>query len=613
MQHRAPDLKAPSSLAAALPPAADDQAHADLSRRVRQAQAQLIFDRSRSSNLVGIPVGLLIFTVLWGSVPPPVLLTWLAAKVGVTLWRLAITTRFDRDGPTHALRWEKHFIAALVADGFVFGLLGTWLRPPGDPVLAAVMVATLLGIASVALVVLSMSLRASMALTVPVLLPAMLYNLAQGDRVSLFLGVGMGVFMVLVLVEGRRAAAHTVSMLRLQFSSDELAAQRQQALALAERSSAVKSRFLATMSHEMRTPLHGILGLTRLLRQDVQMQVPLAANPHLQTLERTGEHLLDLINDVLDYSKIEGGHLRLARVPLDLHALVLSVADLARVSASEKGLQLRLDLQLVKPCWVWGDAARLRQVLLNLTGNAVKFTARGHITLHAAPQQAGGFRIDVVDTGPGVAAADRERIFQAFEQVDGSFARRHGGTGLGLTISRELVRAMGGELRCLEPLHEGALFTLDLPAQALPAAPPQTIATSPLHSAAQPMAGRVLLAEDNPVNALVAEAVLARLGLQVCTVTDGARAVEEATRAPRPYDLVLMDCQMPGLDGFEATAQIRRHEAQHGLPRLPVVALTANALEGDRERSLQAGMDEHLAKPFREHELAEVLRRHLSS
>jgi CheY-like chemotaxis protein len=271
-------------------------------------------------------------------------------------------------------------------------------------------------------------------------------------------------------------------------------------------------------------------------------------------------------------------------------------------------LQLQVNLQLEPSCWVWGDEARLRQVLLNLTGNAVKFTVMGRVTLRAFAPQPGWSRIEVADTGPGVPVADRERIFQAFEQSDGTFARRHGGTGLGLTIAREITQAMGGELLCLDSDMGGALFRLSLPAEPAPAAVPIT----PTVTASDgPLKGRVLLAEDNPVNALVAQAVLAQLGLQVVAVTDGERAVEEATRSPRPYDLVLMDCQMPGVDGFEATARIRQHEATHGWARLPVVALTANALEGDRERSLQAGMDEHLAKPFHQQQLADVLRRHL--
>ena len=585
----------------------------ELERQVRQAQAEMVFDRSRSSNLMSIPVSLLICSVLWTVTSHELLLVWLAAKVSVTLWRVWLTRRFDADRPERVLHWERLFIAALAADGFVFGLLGTWLLPRQEPILAMAMVATLLGIAAVALVVLSMSIRASLALTVPVLLPALLWQLTQADRVSLYAGTGMAVFLGLVLVEGRRASLHTAAMLRLQFGSGELAQQRQQALAAAERSNAVKSRFLATMSHEMRTPLHGILGLARLQRADGVGETPTVRAERLQTLERTGEHLLGLINDVLDYSRIESGHLRLQRETFDLAALVRSVATLAQVTAAEKGLTLRLDQQLPEPCPVWGAPARLRQVLLNLLGNAVKFTERGQVELRCRPLGGDRWRIDVIDTGCGIPAPDRERIFSAFEQLDGSFARRHGGTGLGLTISRELVQAMGGELRCDEAPSGGAHFWLEFPAQAAPALQaPAARAPAPATPAPGGDQARVLLAEDNPVNALVAQAVLQRMGLDVTTVTDGAQAVDEATREPLPYRLVLMDCQMPGLDGFEATARIRQFEARQHRQRLPIVALTANALEGDRERSMQSGMDAHLAKPFRDEDLQTLVTRHLA-
>jgi signal transduction histidine kinase/CheY-like chemotaxis protein len=607
----------PGSPQAAQPP----WGNPDLDRQVRQAQAEMIFDRSRSSNLIGIPVALLVCAVLWEAVPHVWLLAWLAAKVGVTLWRVAITRRFDRDRqqPTRVLHWEGWFIVALAADGLVFGLLGTWLLPTQDRVLAAVMVATLLGISAVALVVLSMSLRASVALTAPVLVPALLWQLMQADRVSLYLAAGMAVFMGLVLVEGRRAAAHTAAMLRLQFSADELAAQRQQALAQAERSSAVKTRFLATMSHEMRTPLHGILGLARLLRADAPAHQALPQQQdRLLTLERTGEHLLGLINDVLDYSKIETGAVRLQPEPVDLHALLQSVAELTRVSAAEKSLGLHVQIQLPAPCWVQGDPARLRQVLLNLLGNATKFTAQGGITLQAQALPQSRVRIDVIDTGPGVTEADRERIFEAFEQLDGSYARRHGGTGLGLTISRELAQAMGGDLQCSAAPDGGAQFTLVLPLPPVPAPQAEASLPSPvrlsLHTPASGRQGHVLLAEDNPVNALVAQALLERLGLRVTAVTDGLQAVQALHTADADthgYDLVLMDCQMPDLDGFEATARIRAHEHTRGSARVPIVALTANALEGDRERSLAAGMDGHLAKPFKDEDLVAVLRQHL--
>jgi two-component system, sensor histidine kinase len=281
------------------------------------------------------------------------------------------------------------------------------------------------------------------------------------------------------------------------------------------------------------------------------------------------------------------------------------VVDLARVSAHEKGLWLRVEQDLAQPCWVQGDPARLRQVLLNLTGNAIKFTDHGGVTISSTRNAQGDAAFEVRDSGPGVPEADRERIFHAFEQLDGGFARRHGGTGLGLTISRELTHAMGGDLLCLPALGTGAAFRVRLRLPGV-AAPAPAAAPGAQNNA---LRGSVLLAEDNAVNAIVAEAVLQRLGLVVKLVTDGHQAVAQA--AAGGFDVVLMDCHMPGLDGYEATARIRQHELQHHLRRLPIVALTANALEGDRERSLAAGMDDHLAKPFREEDLVATLRRYL--
>ena len=528
----------------------------------------------------------------------------------MTGWRVLLMARYDRDGPAQLQRWQRHFLVALAADGAVFGLLGTWLLPAQDPVLEVVLVATLLGIAALALVVLSASLQASLMLTVPALQPALVVQLLHGDKVSLFLAAGMAVFLGMVVVEGRRASAHTAAMLRLKFSADELAAQRQAALAQAERSSAVKGRFLATMSHEMRTPLHGILGLATMLEQD-EGAPPAVRRERLRTLRHTGEHLLALINDVLDYSRIESGHLALRDDDFDLHEALQACAALARVQADDMGLALRLELDLPAPCPVHGDEARLRQVVLNLLGNAVKFTPAGHVRLSARWPAGGPLQLAVADTGPGVPEAARERVFEAFEQLDGSFARRHGGTGLGLSISLELVRAMGGSLGCGAAPEGGALFTLELP---LPPARAGLAGPRPAAAPGSPVGrlqGRVLLAEDNPVNAMVAVAALQRLGLVVQAVDDGHAALAELQQHPGAHDLVLMDCQMPGLDGFEATRRLRAWERTEAHPHLPVVALTANALEGDRERSLEAGMDDHLAKPYGLAELHTVLARHL--
>jgi signal transduction histidine kinase/ActR/RegA family two-component response regulator len=548
---------------------------------------------------------LLVCWLLWDAVDHARLAGWFAAVLLVMAWRDWVHRRFVRDAGAEPLLWGRRYEVALFVNGSVYGLLGTLLMPTHEPAIAAIMLATLVGITAIGVVVLSTSVRAALSLCLPVLVPTIAAQLLTGTRLSIYTGLAMTVFMVLIVVEVRAASIHTLAMLRLRFTMDDLAAQRQQALDLAERSSAVKSQFLATMSHEMRTPLHGILGVTRLLRAE-RPDDTLAGRTHrLEMIERTGEHLLGLINDVLDYSKIEGGHLRVEQIDFDLTALVESVADLARIAAAEKGLALTLHVAVDSPCWVHSDPSRLRQVLLNLSGNAVKFTDRGsvHLSLQRSPE--GDTLIEVTDTGPGIAPDQHERVFDAFHQSDGSFGRKHGGTGLGLTISRELARALGGELVCTDAPGGGArfVFTLPLPAGAPVLAPAQA-SNAPLS-----LHGRVLVVEDNPVNALVTEALLLRTGVSVDLVADGMQAVARATNAH--YDLILMDCQMPGMDGFEATARIRAAERASGANAVPIVALTANALESDRQRSMAAGMNEHLAKPFHEQELNTLLMRYL--
>ena len=600
-------MPAPPSNAfpSATPRDAAEPASPGIEAQVLAAQSALVMQRARPSNYVTSLVGLLVAWLLWGSIEHRLLVVWWVALTLISATREWLYIRCARDRVANAPRWARRHEAVLLANGVVYGLIGTVLLPRDDFAAAAIMLATLVGIASVSLVVLSTSFRAALAMTLPILLPTIVDQLGTGTRLSSYVAAAMTIMLVLVVLEGRQASAHTQAMLRLRFSMDGMAAQRQQALDMAQRSSAVKSQFLATMSHEMRTPLHGILGVTRLLRSAPNGDTAASRAQRLDMIERTGEHLLGLINDVLDYSKIEGGHLRVEPADFDLTALAESVADLARVSAAEKGLALTLDVQAPSPCWVHADASRLRQVLLNLTGNAVKFTERGSVQLSVRREASGNTTFEVTDTGPGIGADQHELIFAAFHQADGSFGRKHGGTGLGLTISRELARALGGDLAYALAPAGGARFVLTLP---LPDGAPVVLPGLPAEPATG-LRGRVLVAEDNPVNALVTEALLQRAGLQVDLVADGSEAVARAS-ATR-YDLILMDCQMPGMDGFEATACIRERERTTGTSRVPIVALTANALESDRLRSMAAGMNEHLAKPFHEQELSLLLQRFL--
>jgi signal transduction histidine kinase/ActR/RegA family two-component response regulator len=371
----------------------------------------------------------------------------------------------------------------------------------------------------------------------------------------------------------------------------ELEKARDDALAAA----VAKERFLSNMSHEIRTPMNGMLGAMELLSGT--SLTPRQAE-YIEVAATSGEALMGILNDVLDYAKIGAGELQLAREPIDVNAVARSVSTLFSASAQRKGLTLRLDADPALAGWRDGDALRLRQVLMNLVGNAMKFTQRGTIVVRTRRRGEGADErvlFEVADTGVGIDPSQHERIFEPFVQAEAPSRRREGGTGLGLAISRQLVRAMGGELGLDSALGRGSVFRFELalpPAPAAQAAPP---AATPA-GADRRLQGRVLLVEDNSVNQLVGSAMLESLGITVLVAEHGEQALD--LLAETAVALVLMDCQMPVMDGYEATHRLRERERLNGGSRTPVIALTANALSGDVERCLAAGMDAHLAKPY---------------
>jgi signal transduction histidine kinase/DNA-binding NarL/FixJ family response regulator len=378
----------------------------------------------------------------------------------------------------------------------------------------------------------------------------------------------------------------------------ELVSAREAALA----ASRLKSSFLANVSHEIRTPMNGVIGMLDLL-----LQSPLSEQQreYARIARESGTALLALLNDILDISKIEAGKLTLQRQPFDLRLLVHDVLGLFGEQAASAGLFLEAVLPPDLPALLVGDPSRLRQVLVNLVGNAVKFTPSGGVRV-CVSQQEQWFQFDVIDSGIGLSDAEQVQLFQPFNQLDGSTTRRYGGSGLGLAISRDLVELMGGTISVASRAGEGSTFSFSIPLTSAPLAAPTPVAARP--SGAQPswLGSRVLVVEDNPVNQLLLHEQLRRLGCEIQLATSGVEALRALDE--REFDLVLMDVQMPDLDGLATTAEIRRHERHR---RLPIVAVTAHALRGDRERCLAAGMDDYLAKPVTQDALAEMLRRWL--
>ena len=373
-----------------------------------------------------------------------------------------------------------------------------------------------------------------------------------------------------------------------------------------EQANRAKSDFLAMMSHELRTPMNGVLGMLQLLEttplNDEQSEYAALAT-------ESTEHLLKVINDILDFSRIERGALELEAIPFNLLELLQGSVQVFQHSAQQRGLQLLLENQPgLEQLEVRGDPTRIRQILVNLIGNALKFTEEGYIRVETHWQklddQVLWFTCTVHDSGIGIDDERLEHMFDAFQQADTSISRRYGGTGLGLPIARTLAERMGGTLRAQSQLGAGSLFTLEVPLPFL------ACSGSSQRSDKQNLGSgdgqSVLLVEDNPVNQTVIEAMLRSLGYQVSLVGDGQQAVQHFTQ--HDYAAILMDCRLPLMDGYEATRQIRQLQDRQ---QVPIIALTANALQGDREACLEAGMNDYLAKPFKRADLQRILQRWL--
>lgn len=382
--------------------------------------------------------------------------------------------------------------------------------------------------------------------------------------------------------------------------------QLREAKEAAEAAARTKSEFLANMSHEIRTPMNAIVGMTSLLRETTMTG---EQREYVETIRQGSESLLRIINDILDFSKIESGKLELEKQPFNIRTCIEGAIDLLANEAAKKDVGITCLIDKETPTYITGDATRLRQVLVNLISNSVKFTPEGDILVSVKTKKASPalyeIHFSVADTGIGIPKDRMDRLFQSFSQVDASTTRHFGGTGLGLAISRDLTQLMGGRIWAESEEGKGSTFHFTIVTEGASAAAPQPDEARFEAGLGEKLPLAILLAEDNPVNQRVGLHLLGQMGYRADVVSDGVEAIESLRN--RPYDVIFMDVQMPEMDGLEATRRIRKEWPENG-PR--IIAMTANAMPDDREKCLAAGMDDYIAKPVTFVQIQSVLQRH---